>query len=244
VLYRNLVILNCDQDAVAYVVALDKATGEERWRTDRPNKTRSYCVPLVVDAAGKPQLVLSGSKCVASYDPNTGKQYWIIDGPTEQFVASLVYTEGMLFLTGGFPDHHLMGIRPDGTGDVTRTHVQWHETKGASYVPSPIAWGKHFFVVSDGGQASCFDARTGQRHWMQRLGKHHSASPVAADGYLYFPDDDGVTWVLKAGERFDVAAKNDLGEEVHASPAIAGGQIFIRGLHDLYCIGVKNGKAE
>src|SRR5262249_31937670 len=86
-LYKDLVIINGDQDAEAYLVALDKHTGAERWRADRPNRTRSYCAPLVVEAAGRPQLVLSGSKCVASYDPETGKQLWIIDGPTEQYVA-------------------------------------------------------------------------------------------------------------------------------------------------------------
>jgi outer membrane protein assembly factor BamB len=240
VLYKDSLILNCDQDAVACIVALDKKTGEEKWRTDRPNRTRSYCVPLLVDAAGKKQLVLSGSKCVASYDPDTGKQYWIIDGPTEQFVASLVYTEDTLFLTGGYPTYHLLGIRPDGSGDVTNTHVLWHETKGASYVPSPIAHGKYFFVVSDGGVASCFEAKTGKRNWMERLGKHHSASPVSSDGYLYFPDDDGVTWVLKASDHFEVVSKNSLGEECYASPAISHGQIFIRALHNLYCIGPAN----
>src|SRR5205085_2710821 len=116
--------------------------------------------PLLIEAAGKPQLVLSGSKCVASYDPQTGKLLWIIDGPTEQFVASLVYTNGVVFMTGGFPDHHLLGIRPDGHGNVTSSHILWHDTKGVSYVPSPIAHGHHFFVVSDGGKASCLEAKT------------------------------------------------------------------------------------
>src|SRR5207302_3093093 len=102
----------------AYLVALDKHTGAERWRVDRPNRTRSYCAPLLVEAAGKTQLVLSGSKCVASYDPETGKQHWIIDGPTEQYVASLVFADGVLFLTCGFPQYHNMGILPDGMGNV------------------------------------------------------------------------------------------------------------------------------
>ncbi|HEY1861046.1 MAG TPA: PQQ-binding-like beta-propeller repeat protein, partial [Gemmataceae bacterium] len=117
-LYKNLVILNGDHDGDGYLVALDKETGEEKWRTDRPNKTRSYCPPLLIDAAGKKQLVISGSKCVASYDPDTGKQIWLLDGPTEQFVASLVFNNEELFLTCGFPEHHLMAIKPDGTGNV------------------------------------------------------------------------------------------------------------------------------
>ncbi len=243
VLHKDMIIVNADQDAVAYIVALDKATGAERWRADRPNRTRSYCTPIIIDAAGKKQLVLSGSKCVASYDPDTGKQIWIIDGPTEQFVASLVFADNIVFLTAGFPDFHLMGIRPDGTGNVTRTHVLWHEPtgpSGAAYVPSPIAHDKYFFVVSDTGMASCLEARTGKHLWKERLGRHHSASPVSAGGHLYFPDDDGKVFVLKAGPKFEVVSRNLLDDECYASPAISRGQIFIRGLHNLYCIGAAN----
>jgi outer membrane protein assembly factor BamB len=237
VLYKDLVILNGDQDAEAFIVALDKATGAERWRADRLNRTRSYCVPILIEAAGKKQLVLSGSKCVASYDPDTGRQWWIIDGPTEQFVASLVFLDNVLFLTGGYPDYYLQGIRPDGTGNVTKTHVLWEHRRGASYVPSPVAHHGYFFIVSDTGIASCLEPKTGKRLWMERLGSHHSASPVAAGGYVYFPDDSGQTFVLKAGPKFEVVSRNSLDEECYASPAIARGQLFIRTLGHLYCIG-------
>jgi outer membrane protein assembly factor BamB len=238
VLYKDLVILNGDQDAPAWIVALDKNTGAERWRTDRPNRTRSYCVPILIDAAAKKQLVLSGSKCVASYDPDTGKQIWIIDGPTEQFVSSLVFGRGVLFLTAGFPTYHLMGIRPDGAGNVTDSHVLWHHRLArGDYVPSPIAHGKYFFQVDDDIFASCLEALTGKQMWKKRLGRHHSASPVSAGDYLFFVDDDGSTAVLKAGPTFELVSKNALGEECYASPAIAHGQIFIRTLHNLYCIG-------
>ncbi len=238
ILYKNLVILNGDQDALAYLVALDKTTGNEVWRIDRPNRTRSYCPPLIVDIAGKTQMVLSGSKCVASYNPDTGERYWIVDGPTDQFVASLVHQDGVLFLTGGYPTLHLMAIKPDGLGNVTKTHVLWHERRGASYVPSPIAYGNCFFVVSDKGLASCLDVPTGKRHWFERLGSRHSASPVAtADGILYFNDDDGITYVLRAGPEFELLHTNRLGEATYASPALSEGQIFLRGEHHLYCIG-------
>jgi outer membrane protein assembly factor BamB len=230
VLYKDLVIINGDQDAEAWLVALDKNTGSERWRADRPNRTRSYCTPLIVNAGGREQLVLTGSKCVAGYDPATGKQLWLVAGPTEQFVASMVYTDGVLFLTAGFPTYHVMGLRPDG-------HVLWHDTRGAGYVPSPIAHGKYFFLVNDNGIASCLEARTGKRKWQERLGKHHSASPVSAGEYLYFPDDAGTTYVLRAGPKFEVVSRNRLDEECYASPAVAHGQLFIRTLHHLWCIG-------
>lgn len=237
VLYKDMVILNGDQDAEAWIVALDKATGAERWRTDRPNRTRSYVPPLLIEHEGRKQLVLSGSLCVASYDPDTGKQLWIIDGPTEQFVASLVYLDGVLFLTSGYPEYHIVAIRPDGIGNVTKTHILWRDTKGAGYVPSPVAWDKWFFLVNDGGRASCLEAKTGKRLWYETLGRHHSSSPVVADGYVYFPDDDGKTFVVKAGPVFEVVQKNALGEECYSSPAIAHGQLFLRTQHHLWCIG-------
>ena len=236
VLYKDLVVLNCDQDAPAYIVAYDKQ-GEERWRADRPNRTRSYCTPIIRTLAGREQLLLSGSKCVASYDPNSGKPLWLVDGPTEQFVASLVVTDGVVFVTGGFPTLHLEAINPDGNGNVTRSKVLWHEQRLASYVPSPIAAGDYFFVVSDGGVASCWHATTGKMMWKHRLGAHHSASPIRADGGLYFPADNGDTFVLQAAPKFELISQNPLGEEVRASPAVCDGQLFIRTLHHLYCIG-------
>jgi outer membrane protein assembly factor BamB len=248
VLHKDLVILNGDQDGDGYLVALDRHTGEERWRTARPNHTRSYCTPLLVRSPGRPgvtQLVLSGSRCVAGYDADTGKGLWVLDGPTEQFVASLVYGDGLLFLTAGYPEFHLMGLRPDGAGNVTHSAlVAWHLDhranrggKLASYVPSPLTHGGHFFVVSDVGYLSCLEARTGKRLWAERLGRHHSASPALAGGHLYLPDDDGVTWVVKAGGKFELVAKNPLGEECYASPAVAHGHLFLRTLHHLWCIG-------
>ncbi len=246
--YKDLIILNADQDAElpkrAYIVAFDKATGRERWRIDRPNRVRSYTPPAIFEAAGKMQMVVSGSKCVASYDPDTGRQHWIIDGPTDQFVANLVYTDGVFMITGGWPTRHILGIRPDGRGNVTDTHVLWHlrDRKIVSYVPSPIARGKYFYLVSDAGLATCLEATSGRKMWSERLGRHHSASPVLAEGRLYFLDDAGVMHVLKAEPAFEVVAKNDLGEPCRVSPAVSHGQIFIRGLKNLYCIGA--GKAN
>jgi outer membrane protein assembly factor BamB len=238
VLYRDTVILNGDQDDPrAFIVALGKETGKERWRIKRPG-LRSYCPPLIIEAAGRTQMVLSGGKCVAGYDPDTGKELWIIHGPTEQYVASLVYADGLFFLTCGFPERHLMAIRPDGTGDVTRTHVAWHVAgRPAGYVPSPIAHGGYFYVVSDEGWGGCFEAKTGKQEFLHRLCTHLSASPVSAGDYLYFLADDGTTYVLRAGPTFEVVSTNELGEECSASPAISRGQLFIRTLHNLYCIG-------
>ena len=244
-LYNDLVIINGDQDApkgkTAFIVALDKKTGEEKWRADRPTKLRSYCPPVVVEVAGKKQLVLTGSKCVASYDPDTGKQNWIIDGPTEQFVSSMVLHDGVLLLTAGFPKYWVMAIDPTGSGNVTKTHVLWSKLGEGGYVPSPVAHAGKLYLVDDKGVASCWDVKTGKQYWKERLGgKGHHASAVVADGRVYFTSDDGITFVMKASGEYEVPlSKNPLGEAVFASPAFSDGEIIIRGAKHLWCFAEK-----
>jgi len=238
IIYKDKVIVNCDHDGDGYIVALARVDGKELWRIERPNKTRSYCVPLIREMAGKTQMVLSGTKCVTSYDPDTGKLIWMIDGPTEQFVASLVYNEkaGLLFMTGGFPEHHILAIKPDGEGDVTETHIAWRTNKGVAYVPSPISEGGYFLVVSDSGIAHCFEAKTGEILWEERLREHH-ASLVSAEGNVYFINDFGLMRVVKPGKRYDLVAESDFEEKVFASPAMSEGQLFVRGGKHLFCVG-------
>ena len=239
VLFEDLVILNGDHDGNAYLVALDRQSGRQRWRTRRENKTRSYVTPIIREIDGITQMILSGSLCIASYDPRNGKRHWIVDGPTEQFVASMVYDGKYVFATGGYPERHTLAIRPSGKGNVTDTHIAWRTTRGAAYVPSPIISGRYLLMVADSGIASCFEARTGKRHWMERLPGGHSPSPVSADGLVYFVSDRGVTTIIRPSETFAVIAKNELGEPVSASPAISQGQIFLRTHQHLYCIGSK-----
>ncbi len=236
--YGDKVVLNGDHDGNSYLVALSRADGSIVWKTPRQNHTRSYCAPLIRDMAGRPQMVLAGDKCVASYDPNNGRQIWVIDGPTEQFVASPVYhpESGLVFITGGFPEHHILAIRPDGFGNVTQTHIAWRTTEGAAYVPSPIIQGDYFLVVSDSGMAHCFEARTGTLAWKQRLGEEH-ASLVSAEGRVYFLNDKGLMHVVKVGPQFQGLAQNDIAEKCFASPAISHGHIFLRGEQHLFCIG-------
>jgi len=238
ILFKDKVIVNGDHDGESYLVALNQADGKTVWKTPRENHTRSYCVPIIRELAGRTQMVLSGDKCVASYDPNNGKLHWIIDGPTEQYVASLVYSEraDLLFMTGGFPDHHLLAIKPDGLGNVTKTKIVWRTNKGVAYVPSPILEGDYLLIVSDSGVAHCFEAATGKLFWQERLGEHH-ASLVSADGLVYLLNDDGVMNVVRPGHEFQRLAKNELGEKTFASPAISDGRIFLRGDKSLFCIG-------
>jgi hypothetical protein len=238
ILYQDKVIVNGDHDGDSYLVALSRAAGATLWKTPRQNKTRSYCAPLIRELAGRTQMVLSGDKCVASYDPNDGSLHWMIDGPTDQFVASIVYNEraDLLFVTGGYPEHHILAVKPDGRGNVTRSKIVWRTNRGVAYVPSPIAADDYFLVVSDSGVAHCFEAATGKILWQERLGEQH-ASLVSAGGLAYFLNDDGVMNVVRPGPTFARVARNEIGERCFASPAVSQGQIFLRGEKTLYCIG-------
>lgn len=236
VLYKDLVIVNGDHDGDGYVVALNKDTGETVWKTPRKHGIRSYVTPIIRNIAGRTQMVMSGSQTVVSYDPATGSRHWEIEGPTEQFVASMVFDGELFFMACGFPTYHVLGIRPDGKGDVTDTHVAWHAKNAKCYVPSPVVVGDYLLVADDRGTANCFDTETGRRYWQERLGKHFSASLIHANGLAYFVADDGLTKIVKPGKELEVVAENSLGEYSFASPAVSNGQLFIRGEKHLYCI--------
>ncbi|WP_425616968.1 PQQ-binding-like beta-propeller repeat protein [Anatilimnocola sp. NA78] len=239
VLFEDRVIVNGDHDGKSYMVALHHDTGEVVWKVPRANGIRSYVTPIIREIDGRTQMIFSGSKHIISLNPRDGSENWKIEGPTEQFVASMVYDGKLLFMAAGFPTYHVMGIKPDGRGDVTDTHIAWHATNAKCYVPSPVVVGDHLLVADDRGTANCFVAATGDRLWQERLGNHFSNSLVTANGLGYLVADDGLTKVVRPGEKLDVVAENPLGERCYSSPAIAHGQIFIRGEKHLFCLGSK-----
>jgi outer membrane protein assembly factor BamB len=234
-----MVIINGDHDGDSYIVALEKGTGKTVWKVPREYKTRSYVPPIIREIDGRAQMVFSGSRHIVSLDPNDGSRHWKIEGPTEQYVASLVYDGTLFFMTAGFPTYHVMGIRPDGKGIVTDTHVAWHVTDAKCYVPSPVVVAGYLLIADDRGTANCYEASTGRRLWKERLGKHYSASLVTAEGLVYFLADEGVMKVVVPGSTLDVVAENKLGEYCYASPAISQNQMFLRGEKHLYCIGAE-----
>ena len=237
VVFEDLVIVNGDHDGDSYVVAFDKRTGTERWRVKRRHKIRSYATPLIRRIGGRDQMLLSGSMCIVSLDPRSGERIWNIEGPTEQFVASMVYDGNLAFMVCGYPDHYVFGIRPDGQGDVTETHVAWESTSARSYVPSPVVVGDYLIVADDRGTANCFGTADGEHLWKARIGSGFNASLVTAEGLVYLTDNDGKTTVIRPGPVLQVVAKNDLGEFVSASPAISGGDLYMRTHEALYRIG-------
>jgi hypothetical protein len=239
-LFENFVIVNGDSDGDAFLAALDKKSGETKWKTERPNRTRSFSTPLLIEVGGKTQMVLAGSKSIAAFDPKTGKQQWVADSTTDKFVATVAFADSVVCATGTSPNHTLVGIKPGGSGNVTKTHVLWSDTRGAAYVPSPLGFGKHFFVLSDAGIATLLEAKTGKVIWSERLGSRlHHASPLLINDLIYCLADDGTMFVLKSGEEFEIVSKHTIREECHATPAVSDGQLFIRSATSLWCIGGK-----
>jgi outer membrane protein assembly factor BamB len=240
VLYRDSVVVNGDSDGDAFLAALDKKTGETKWKVERPNRVRSFSVPLFVDVKGKTQMVLAGSKSVAGFEPTTGKQVWVADSATDKFVATVAFTEGLVFATGTSPNSTLVALDPTGNGNVTKTHARWSDTKIAAYVPSPLARGNRLFVLTDSGVATLLEAKTGKKIWSERLGSRlHHASPLLVNDLIYCLADDGTTFLLKWDDEFELVEKNALGEECHATPAVSDGHLFIRSATSLWCIAQK-----
>lgn len=237
VLYKDTVIINGDHDGDGYLVALNRKTGAMVWKTPRPNHTRSYCTPLIRQIRGVPHLMLSGSKCVASYHPDTGALQWILDGPTEQFVAAPVYNGNLLFITSGYPELHILAIKPEGSGKLEAGSIAWRTRRGAGYVPSPVLSGPYFLNVTDGGFLGCWVADTGEQLWNERTAGHTSSSPVCSQDRVYVQSDQGITTVVRPGKTFEKLAENALGEETYASPVISQGQLFLRGVSHLFAIG-------
>ncbi len=239
VLFENKVIVVCYSKGENFVVAVSQADGQTVWKTKAENASQSYSAPLVRELDGRAQIIAPGNKSVTSYDPHTGKVLWFVDGLADDSVITPVYSAkaDLLLSCTSWPAKTLVAIRPDGDGNVTSTKVVWKTSEGAPYVPSPVAVGDWFFTSSFTGKAAhCYEAATGNILWKEPLGLHH-ASPVAGNGLVYFLNDDGVMHVVRAGPKYELVARNELGEKTYASPALSDGQIFLRSFKNLYCIG-------
>jgi len=240
ILAGEALVFSCDGGDKQFVVALDRSTGKVLWKTDRKTtapKKFAFCTPLLITVNGQEQIVLPGAGIVAAYEPKSGKEIWRVqyeDGYS--VVPRPAFGNGLVFLSSGYDTPVTYAIRPDGTGDVTKTHIAWTLAKGAPLTPSPLVVGDELYLVSDQGIASCLDAKTGKVHWQERVGGNYSASPLYADGKIYLQAEDGTGVVVKAGKKFEVISRNELDERSLASCAVCDGALFIRTNKHLYKI--------
>ncbi len=242
-LFEDKVIINGDSQGDSFVAALSKVDGHIIWKIPHDKPAHSFSTPIFRKMAGKMQMIFCGNKEIASYNPDDGTKYWFVTGPSEDFCSSPVYNEksGLVFVSSAWPVRILSAIRPDGRGDVTKSHVVWQTRKGAFYVPSPVCTDDYLFTTMTTGQVHCIEAATGNILWIKDMGTQYS-SPVLANGLVYMPNDDGVITVIKPGPTFEYIAKNAIGEGMYASPAISNGKIYLRGFQHLFCIGSKGAK--
>jgi outer membrane protein assembly factor BamB len=244
ILFEDLLIVHVDGRDVQYVVALDKATGETRWKTNRSidyspysdNTRKAFCTPTVIDVGARQELISPGAKAVMGYDPRTGEEFWKITYDGWSMVPRPLYGHGLVYFVNDFERPELWAIRPGGQGDVTQSHVVWTMRQGAPAQPSPLLIGDHLYTITDLGVVSCLDAHTGAILWRNRLGGNYAASPLYAADRIYCFSEEGTTTVLAAGADYQVLATNELEGQVKASPAVADNAFFIRTRTHLYRI--------
>jgi outer membrane protein assembly factor BamB len=241
ILFGNLLILQCDQEmgAGSAIVALDRDTGKEVWRTPRTTR-RSWATPILVRAGERTELVASGAEMVIGYDPRTGSELWRANGVRSHPIPSPVAGHGLVYMTAGSQAKVALAIRPGGTGDLKDSSaIAWRYDKGTAYVPSPILHGDYLYLMTDKGLVTCLEARTGAIKYeggRPPAPATFTASLVAYGDRLLMTSEDGDTYVIKAGPAHEVLRTNSIGEPVYASLALAGGTIFIRGEKHLFAV--------
>ena len=237
VLVDNKVIINGNSLGDSFIVALNKANGKIIWKIPQDKPAHSFSTPVIREINGKKQMIFGGNMEITSYNPDDGSRYWFVNGPSEDFCSSPVYNEklNLFLISSAWPQRYLLAIKPDGSGDVTGSHVLWQTQKGAYYVPSPVCTEDYLFTTMTNGQVHCIEVATGHILWVENLGKQY-ASSVLVNGLVYMPNDEGVITVIRPGKTFEYVSKNSIGERMNASPAISHGRIYLRGEKHLFCI--------
>ena len=250
VLFEHLVILTMDGADLQYLVALDKQTGRTVWKTDRSvewndagstnkmiqdgDRRKAHSTPLLITVDGQTQLLSTGAMAAYSYDPKTGRELWRVRYDAWSAAPVPLYRQGLMFLVTGSGKTELLAVRIDGRGDVTDTHVQWRFDTMVAKTASPVLVDDLLYMVADGGIVTCLESATGRQVWRERLPGNYAASPVHADGRLYFCNQEGKTTVLKPGRTWEVLATSTLDSGLMASPSLAGKAFFLRTKTHLY----------
>lgn len=249
ILWNGLVIVQCDTQADSFLLALDAATGETVWKTDR-NELPSWGTPTIVDTPAGPELVTNASNFVRAYDPKTGRELWHLGGSSKITAPTPIYAGGLhIVASGRAPERPVFAVKPGARGDLTlpkgetaNAHVAWSKTGRGSYMPTPLAYRGLLYVLANNGVFDAYDIATGKEIYRQRLplvGSGFSASPVAADGRIYLSNEDGEMLVIEAGEVFKHLASSSMGETLMATPAISDGVMYVRGASTLFAIGAR-----
>jgi outer membrane protein assembly factor BamB len=235
VIYRDKIIFIQDQNRGESVfMALDKQPGRKLWQHDR-REAMCWANPVIVRVNGHDELIYNGSFHVKGYNPDTGVQLWSLAGPTREAIPMIVTGEGLIFSASG-RNGTILAIHPGGKGDITRTHLCWLNERGGPHVPSPVYHQGRLYLVSDTGVTMCLKAASGDIIWQERLKGRFSMSPIIAGDKLILINEKGLAYILQAGDTLSILAKNDLGEDTLATPAVLGGRIYIRSASNLYCI--------
>lgn len=240
ILVDDLLFFACDGNDEQFVVALDKRTGQVRWKTDRNHGAKlgfSFATSQLIEHAGKKVIVSPASDFVMGYEPQTGKELWRVRYPKSgwSLITRPVYAHGLVYICTGYVNQHLIAFKPEGTGDITR-NIVWQTKRNAANTPTPLIVGDELYMIADNGFMTCFDAKTGKVHWSERLaGNAYSASPIYADGNIYITSEAGVGQVIAAGKNFrEVAGPFDLQEKTFATFVPSDGALYIRTESQLY----------
>lgn len=255
IIYQDLLILTFDGVDAQFLTALNKTTGKTVWRTERstdygdldedgtPKREgdlrKGYSTPALVEVNGRTQVVSVGSRAGFGYDALTGKEIWGFRHDDFNAAAPPVFYKNFAIVNTGSSRANLKAIELNETttGDITETHIKWDREKGNSRLAAPLLIGNRVFMITDKGVANCVDADTGEEIWKDRVGGTHVASPVTANGLIYFCSEEGDTTIIKASDTFEIVSKNTLAEGMRASPAVAKGRLYLRTFGHLYCIG-------
>jgi outer membrane protein assembly factor BamB len=237
VVHRDQLILLCYHEPRSYLLALDARTGAVRWKVDAERGVTSYSTPLVIEAGGKAEIIVNSSTGVSGHDFATGQRLWHVDETNRFPIPMPLFHDGLIYTSRGYRSGPFMAIRPGGKGNVAASHVAWKVTSGAPYVSSILQYDGFIYMTGDVGVLTVVDAKTGERVHQERVGGVYSASPVAGDGKVYLASEDGETLVVSAGRTPKILSRNRLAARQLASPAIAGGRLFIRSDDVLFAIG-------
>jgi outer membrane protein assembly factor BamB len=235
IVWKDLLIVVCDGPDVQYTVALDKQTGQVRWKADHQGQ-QAYSTPIVIKVGDEEQLITSQGEAVIAYSPADGTELWRCRHAGHSVVPRPVAGNGLVYFCTGYWTPSLMAVRPDGTGDITDSLVAFTVRRGVPHNPSPLLIKDRLYMVSDQGVLTCVDAIEGSEVWRQRLSGSFSASPTWADGKIFLVNEDGTTFVVAPGDKFRLLAENHLDGRALASPAFVRGAIFLRTDTHLYRI--------